>query len=429
MEKIDFKDKVALVVCTGIFVSIAERLARDFGKVYLWVPVSGNFPLMTHGQIGSGLNNVEIVESVFGPHFDSIDLFVFCDLGHAPLQIQLESMGKRVFGQRNGEEIEVYREVAKKVMEDVGLPVNPWKLIKGVTALRSYLKANDNQHIKIDRWRGVTESFFSPKYEVVETKLDAIAHDLGPFQEELEFIVESDLPDCVEIGTDTFCIDGQYPENCLVGLECKDLGYVGQMCKWIELPPILKEANEKMAPIFAEYGYRCSLSNELRLPDPKTAYCIDWTCRAPSPPNELWQELLENLSEIIWYGAEGVVVEPKARAKFGVEVILKSDWAKEHNLPVEYPEKYANQIKLYNCVVVDGRRYVLSQDEDMAEIGAVVGWGDTLEEAIEHATAAGEAIQAYGVKFGMGGVEALNSQIEELEKMGISPFQLAKKEK
>ena len=428
MEKIDFKSRSCLVICTGLFVSLAERLARDFGKTYLYCPTSGNFPLITHGRIGHGLPGVELVDSVFGKHFDSIDLFVFADLGHAPLQVQLETMGKRVWGTRHGDEMEVYRETAKEVMEGLGLPVQPWKIVKGITNLRSHLKANDNQHVKIDIWRGVTESFFAPNYGVVETKLDAIAHDLGPFKEDLEFIVEDDLPDCVEIGTDTFCIDGKYPENCLVGLEAKDMGYCGQMCKWSELPPILKEANETMAPTFAEYGYRCSLSNELRITEDMKAYCIDWTCRSPSPPSELWQELFENLAEIMWYGAEGVVVEPKARGKFGVEIILKSQWAKEHCLPVDYPEEISHQVKLYNCAVVDSRRYVLSQDEDMIEVGAVVGWGDTMEEAVEHAKKAGESIQAYGVKFALGSLDSLYEQIEELEEKGISPFSLKSKE-
>ena len=427
-KSMDYSDKTILVVCNPLFASMAERFARDFGRTLLWIPHAGSFPTINRGLVGLGLKGVERVDSVFGPHFESVDLFLFVDLGHAPLQIQLEKMGKRVFGTRNGEEMEVYRELCKKHMESIGLPVQPWTILKGITKLREYLKTHKDVHIKIDLWRGLTESFFSPSYEVVETKLDAIAHDMGAFKEELDFIVEENLPDCVEIGTDTFCIDGQYPEATLIGLEIKDQFYAGQMTKFSELHPVLRRWNEAMSPIFAKYGYRCSLSNELRITDDLKDYCIDATCRAPSPPSELWQELFVNLSDIAWYGAEGIVVEPKPAAKWGVEVIIKSPWAKEHTLPVDFDEKYAQQIKLYNPAIVGGRRYVVCQEEDMAEVGAVVGWGNTLDEALDHAREAGESIKAYGVSFKMGASDEATEQIEQLEKLGISPFEKLEKQ-
>ena len=154
-------NKTALVVCSGLFVSIAERLGRDFKKVYLYVPYAGNFPTMSKGMLGHGLENVERVDGIFGPHFDSVDLFVFVDLGHAALQIHLEKLGKRVWGPRNAEEQEIYRELCKEKMEELGLPVQPWKIVKGVTELREHLGANENQLVKIDKWRGVTETFFA----------------------------------------------------------------------------------------------------------------------------------------------------------------------------------------------------------------------------------------------------------------------------
>ena len=96
----DLKSKTVLVVCGGLFVSIAERLGRDFSKCYLWVPSSGSFPTM-NSQVGFGLPNVELVDGIFGPHFQDVDLFCFLDLYHAAEQIQLEAMGKRSWGKRN----------------------------------------------------------------------------------------------------------------------------------------------------------------------------------------------------------------------------------------------------------------------------------------------------------------------------------------
>ena len=425
----DLKTKTVLVCSNPLFVSLAERLARDFGKVYLNVPHAGSFPTMNSGRVGYGLPGVELVDDIFGPHFDEVDLFVFPDLYHSQVQIHLEKLGKRVWGARNAEEIEIYRELCKEKMEELGLPVQPWKVVKGVAGLVEHLKAHENQHIKIDKWRGVTESFFAPSYEVVENKIDAIAHDLGGFKDVIEFIVEDDLPDCVEAGVDTYCVDGQYPENTLFGIEVKDCGYVGQMVKFSDIPEPLTRWNTSFAPLFAEYGIRSSVSNEVRIGKDLMPYMIDATIRAPSPPSELWQELFTNLSEIIWHGAAGKLVEPIPAGKWGVEVVLKSAWARENWQAVDYPEEFSKQIKLFNCVVIDGKRYVVTQNEDMIEIGAVVGWGDTLQEAMDHAKKAGESIKGYGIKFSMGPADTALEQIKELEEFGVSPFELDKLEK
>lgn len=418
----DLKSKTVLVVCSGLFVSIAERLGRDFGKVLLVVPYAGNFPTMSKGMIGHGLENVELVDGVFGPHFASVDCFVFVDLGHAALQIHLEGLGKRVWGARNAEELEIYRELCKEQMEGMGLPVQPWKIVKGVTALETHLRAHKDQMVKIDKWRGVTETFAAPSFEIVEPKVHAIAESLGPFKEELEFIVEDQLPDCCEIGLDTFNIDGFYPSVTAVGLEIKDLAYICQMIPYHKIPEPIRRWNDYFAPLFSRYGVRGTISNEVRIGEDKLPYMIDATIRAPSPPSELMQELWTNFSDIIWEGAGGVLVEPEPAAEWGVEIILKSHWA-EHNLQlVDYPEEFARQIKLYNCVVVDGKRYVVCQGDEMTEIGAVVGWGKTLEAALSHCQKAGESIKGYGINFEVGAIEKAHEQMEHLSKIGLPVF-------
>lgn len=420
----DLSDKTVLVVCAPIFASLAERLARDFGEVFLHIPSGGSFPSMNASMVGHGLPGVELVDDVFGPHFEAIDLFCFPDLGNAALQVQLEKMGKRVWGARYGEELELYREICKKEMTARGLPVQPWKICTGITKLRAHLKAHKDQHVKIDRFRGVTESFFSPRYELVESKLDGIAHELGAFKEMLEFIVEDDLPDRVEVGTDTFCIDGEWPKTTLVGIEAKDVGYVGQVRKWDDLPEPIRRWNDRMAPLFEKAGSRTFVSNEIRIGDDLEPFMIDATIRLPSPPGELIQELVKNLPEVLWSGADGKLVEPEMAGKWGVEVILKSAWAESNHLPVFVPDKFTRFLKLYNPVVVDGRRHVVTQDEEMNEIGAVVGFGDTLEAAIDMAREVGESVEGYGVRFSLGAVELVKQEIEKIEKIGVSPFSL-----
>ena len=417
-----YGDKTVLVSCQGLFVSLAERLARDFGRVLLHVPFAASFPTLNQIKVGSGIEGVEKVDSFFGRHFKDVDLFVFPDLHNGELAVYLEGEGKRVWGARRGEDIEHHRALCKRVMEQHGLPVQPWKVLTGMKQLRSHLKANDQQHVKIDVARGVTESFFSENYDTVAPKLDEIQHTLGCFAESMEFIVEDDLPDRVEVGIDTFCIDGANPSLTLAGIEVKDCGYLGQMVPWAQIPEPLRRWNEEMAEVFEGYGYRGFLSNEIRIGKDKVPYMIDATCRAPCPPSELEQELWTNLAEILWEGADGNLVEPVAAAKWGVEVILKSPFAEKNHQPVTFDPKYANQIKLFNSCEVDGVRYVLPLDDEMEEIGAVVGWGDTIEAAMAHAKEAGESIEGYKIKFGMGPAENANEEIAKLEKLGVSPF-------
>jgi hypothetical protein len=427
----DLKDKVAFVICSPLFVSLAERLGRDFGKVFLHVPTSGSFVTMNQGMVGTGLPNVEKVDSIFGPHLKEADIVIFPDIGFAPLQIELEEKyGKRVWGPRNGEELEQRRELCKQLMEKEGLPVAPWVQLKGMDALRKHLATHKDQHVKINRWRGLTETFFAPNSESVSAKLDDLQAELGAFKETCLFIVEDDLPDKVEIGTDVYCIDGQYPSKTLLGIEVKDLGYCAEFVDWNAIPEPLRRWNETMAPYFATYGYRGFLSCEIRIGEDKVPYQIDACTRAGSPPSELYQEFYLNLAEIVWEGADGNLVDPEPAGKFGAQIVLKSAWAGSGAngklQPVIYPEKFARNIKLFDYVVVNGERFVLPLEKDVTEIGAVVGWGDSMEEAIEMVKEAGESIEGYGIKFAIGPVENAMEEMEKLNEIGLKVFSFSK---
>lgn len=434
-----YPDKTVLVTCSPLFASLAERLARDFGKVYLWVPYAGTFPTMNQGRVGGSYtkkggdvvqdmsHGVEKVDSIFGDHFEDVDLFVFPDIMHAQLQIQLEKMGKRVWGARLGEELEQHREGCKRIMEKEGLPVAPWEKIIGMTALRKHLETHKNQHIKVNQWRGLTETFFAPNIEAVSAKLNDLQNELGAFEEHCLFIVEDDLPDRVEIGTDVYCIDGEYPSKTLIGIEVKDLGYCAEFVEWDSIPEPLRRWNEVMAPYFEGYGYRGFLSCEIRIGKDHKPYQIDACCRAGSPPSELYQEMYVNLAEILWEGAGGNLVDPKAIAKFGAQIVLKSTWANGHLQNVKIPPKFANNVKLFDYVIVDGQRYVLPLEKDVTEIGAVVGWGETMEDAIEMVREAGESIEGYGIKFAIGPVENAVAEMEKLGEIGLDVFSLDSK--
>jgi hypothetical protein len=421
----DYKDQTVLICTHGLFVSWAQRFAREYGHVLLCVPhTHSSFPTMNGGLLGYGMENVEIVESIFCPQFDTIDLFVFPDLGFADEQLYLESIGKTVWGGRAGEEIENFRDLCKQEMTKLGLPVQPWKKLVGMDALREHIKTHANQFVKLNRWRGHFETFKSVDYETSKVKLDEIEHKMGANVVLAEFIVEDEIPDAVEIGIDTFCIDGQHPPATIVGIEVKDLGYVGQFMEWDKIPALVREWHEKMGPVFAKYGYKGCLSNEQRITQDLVGYMIDCTARAPSPPSELFQEQYANFCEIITEGAKGNVIAPVAAAKWGVEIIMRSSWAEKNWQPISFDPKFTNQVKLFNAECIASQWFIVPQDEELKEIGAIIGLGDTLEAAVENAKEVAATIKGFGIEIPDGSIDRAKEQMEQLAEFGLPVFDL-----
>jgi hypothetical protein len=209
--------------------------------------------------------------------------------------------------------------------------------------------------------------------------------ELGPLSDIQQFIVEKSIEAKDEVGVDWFTIDGQYPQkNCPYGIESKDLGYCGTMVPNDKLPKSVRNVNEKLVPVFKAYGYRGFYSSEIR-----DGVLIDSTARRPSPPGELYEEWWLNITEIIIEGARGRVVEIEPSAKYAFELILYSEFAAHHWLAVQFPKEIERFVKLYNHCILKGVNWIVPTDAKLVQVGAVLGFGDTIEEAVnqglEHA--------------------------------------------
>jgi hypothetical protein len=420
----DLSKKTVMCVDNGLFVSLALRLAQDFGKVYYCCPswVSA-FPKMNELMIGYGFDEIEVVETIRGPQFDEIDLFVFPDVYFGEDQVSLEAEGKLVWGARMGEELELQRDATKDLMKEVGLPVGPWKKVKGMDGLREFLQANKNQHVKVNKWRGVTETFFSKDYQSSEPKLDEVEHSLGKFKYVINFIVEEDLSDKVEIGVDAFTVDGAFPSKLLSGIEVKDVAYVGVFKDYAELPKELTLFDQKLAPTLKDYGYRGFYSTEVRIGKDHVPYMIDFCARAGSPPSELYQEFYKNISEIIWDGANGKVTDPIPEAKYAAELLIHSPWADKNWQPVDFPKDVSRFVKLRNATKIKGRHYVIPQAVGLPEIGATVGWGNTLKAAMEMAVEVAKQVDGFYIKVPFEAFDEADEEIAKLDAFGIKMFE------
>lgn len=421
MEKVNLKEKVALVYDYGLFVSLASKLGETFEKVYYYVPFKNAFPLSNGGLVGKGMPNIERILNLWDV-IDEVDIFIFPDVYDGDLQEYLIRKKKRVFGSRKGEKMELDRVWMKKKMKSLGLPVNDYKEIVGLDNLRKYLKSNDNKWVKISYWRGDFETFKHETYKLSEPKLDELEWRLGAKKSIEVFLVEEDLKDKVEIGYDGICIDGEFPPKGVCGIEIKDLGYIGQFREYKDIPEEITGFNTKMKDTLKNFGYRGFYSTEIRVGEDKKPYMLDMCARSGSPPNEVYQEMYENLAELIWYGSEGKVIEPIPVGKYGLEVLIHSQWADSNWQSIYFPEEYSKNIKLRNATVIDGVYYIVPQLQGVPEIGAIVAVEDTVEACVNKVKEIAEQVKGYYINIK---VESIETAIEEINKtlnLGIKIF-------
>ena len=375
-----------VVDTSGNYVSLAERLAREYATVYYCIPSwVDSYPNPNKTLIGVGIEGITVVENPFDV-YDEIDFWVFPDTYYGPFQEFLRAQGEITWGSGAAEELELYRHYVKEEMKKLGLPVGKYELVQGMTNLRLYLQKHEGVWVKVNKWRGLIETFFSETYELVKPQLDDIEFNKGIDAELIEFVCEDPI-DGREMGYDGYAMDDKYPEEWLSGLEVKDKAYAGQWRRYSELPKTMTEFCERFRPTFKEYGYRGFFSLENRITPKGVSFMTDFTARTPCPPGSLIMEIVKNLGEVMWAAANGEMVPAKPVARFGVELLIESSWAVCHSCAVYYPKEAAQLVKLKKHMVKDGVPTIVPIAYGTSDIGSVVGVGDSIVEArkdVEH---------------------------------------------
>src|ERR1035437_1040550 len=132
----DYKNRTCLVLDNGLFIEISVVLAKSFGKVYYYSNWKSAYPRSVNRLVGTGLPGVTRVND-FWDVLDEVDLFVFPDIYFGGLQEHLVSLGKRVWGARKGDFLELDREKSKEHLDSIGVDIGPYRVVKGIDALRS----------------------------------------------------------------------------------------------------------------------------------------------------------------------------------------------------------------------------------------------------------------------------------------------------
>lgn len=416
-----YKNKTVCIVDNGDYTSIAETLAKSFGRTYYYTPRADPcYPSSSSEMVGSGLPGVTRILDMWAKNvFDEVDLWVFLDIYDGNLQMHLQDLGKRVWGSRNGDELENDRELSKKHLKSLGLKVGPYKIVEGIENLRAWLKMHENQWVKIERTRGDMETFFSKNHKEIEPVVDRLAYKLGEKKQVMRFYCEDEIKDAVEIAYDGYTVDGQFPDRSLVGIEIKNKAYASNVRESKDWPKQVRELNEKLSPALKGHQYRNFFCFEMRVTKDGTPWPIDACCRMPLPPGELQQMMIGNLPEIFWYGAEGKLIQPEMAAKAGVEVIIRSGWAEENWQSLSFPEKIRENVKLRRHCIMNGRDYVVPISAQVAELGGIVAVGDSIEEAAKEVKKLVKQVEGHGLEMFPDALDEAGEEFEKIAKFGI----------
>lgn len=407
-----------LIIDNGLFVDFGLRIAQHFAQCLYWTPWQSAFPKSNQLLPGDGFDEMQRVKHLFDA-IEKADLVIFLDVYFGDLQEKLVRDGKAVWGSRKGELLELNRMRSKKLLKEYGIQPSNAVAVHGLKALREYLKEHENVFVKISSNRGDFETFESKRYDLSEPKLDELEHHLGAKKLIAEFVVEDAVEPAQEWGIDAFTIDGQWPVRTFSGFESKDVAFVGRVIEWEEIPEYLREPNEKLTPFFKQYQYRGFFSTELRITPERETFLIDPCCRLPSPPNEIQQMVFDNWADIIASGAKGRMVDPHTVQKYGVCAMIHSSFADQNWQSLKFPEDVRPFVKLRNHCKIEGVDYVVPQAVGLPEVGAVIGLGNTLEEAMDHLRENAEQVEGYFLDIKTDSLDSMLETVEAGKELGI----------
>lgn len=410
------QEATVCVVDYGSFICLAEKLAESFKKTYYYTPTSQEYYSITDLVKADGLENVERVHDIFEPEFlDSVDLFVFPDIGYGGLQQHLRSIGKPVWGSMGADKLEILRTQFLKTLKELDLPVIHTEEIRGLSELREHLETVENKWIKVNKYRGNMETWHHVDIEHSRQYLDKLATEFGGLQETITFVVQDFIATDVETGYDGWCVDGEFPEESYQGYEKKDELYLGSLLSKDELPKEVRLINEALSPLLKKFGYRNFFATEIRVKD-GIPYFIDPTMRMPGQTGEQMLETCSNIAEVIWHGAHGELIKPIFKYKFAAEASMHytagGDWR-----VIKIPDEIRQWVKPFHYCKLDDLYHFPPKSND--ELGVVLGLGNTIKEAVSALMEHIEKLDDEPIKCRVSGFLDLLSSIKDAKKHGI----------
>lgn len=418
MQK-DLSEVVACVIDRGTFFPVAQRLARDYKKVYYHRPNGESFKTFAQCCMGTGHPDVEYCPD-FWQIKSEVDLFVFPDVGDIGVQLELMSQGFPVWGSKGAGDLEECREKWMEVCQEIGLPMPPTEEIVGLTNLKLFLKEHDYKDwfVKISRFRGDMETWEARGEHQVNNKLSVLDQKFGPFRDTIKFYVQQKIETEIEAGSDTYNVHGLFPQEVILGYEKKAESYFATVKKTADMAPEVWSCSEKIQRVLAEHNYSNFVSSEVRVADGES-FWLDPCFRCPSPAGEEQLEMYENFGEIVWQGAHGVLVQPRWAATFCGEAIISYSGDREGWKSLRIEEDLKPFVKLYASAHAEDGVCHFPQSQDPEAIGCAVGMGDSPAEVLDMLKDIREALKGEPVTLLIEPLADLFKEIQEAEKQGI----------
>lgn len=391
-----------LIIDNGMYVNLAVRLAQETECAYFSAWHSA-FPVSREFAPGSGIENLERVDDPITYMLEGNASHVIVpDLYLNDYERLARRMEIPVFGAAEGNRIETDRWFLKQLLDQAGLPVIATHEVSGLDAVRKLLEADPSRYVKVSVFRGDMET---KKGRDFLTQYDSLKARLGPLGDQMRFLVEDEIPDALEVGIDTFVLNGAFAAVSIIGVESKDAGYFGTLAD--TMPALFKPTVVALSDYFARENYNCFFSNEMRVRG-DDVYMTDATCRIPSPPGGVMMAACRNLLDVLTKGEQ----PDYGDARYFCEIVLKSDWVAKNWTKVEFPAEIAERVAFHNYCVIDGATWVIPHDSEYEEFGSALGWGKTPDAAMAMCRESAEAVEATGLRFDP---KVLDSAREDLE--------------
>jgi hypothetical protein len=409
------RNKRLVVIDRGFFFHIAQRLAREAKHVDYYLAEEDPNPRREADEIGKGYPDVHVTDNL-GKAIDKADIIVYTDCNNAGWPQWYKKHGHNVYGALASETLEVDRLRLKAALKAAKLPVVPFETAKGLNGLRSALKGKTDKWIKTSYSRGNFETYHYKNEFLASSFFKSLENAIG-LVDDMTFIIEENIEADIEIGFEAPMLNGEIPENAMVGYECKDKAYLGKV--FAKLPEVLDKQHKKLAPAFKLLGYQGWYSCETRITPDEISYYTDCTARIGCPPGGSYSELYTNFAQTVCDLAYGKLPKLKAGAKYAAELVLFSEHNQKLWLPVEYPDQDEQWYKL-KCPkrVGKGQAYILPHGTD-GYFGTVVAIGDTLEEAEALCLERAAKLEGEEVQYDKHAFDEIHESIEKGKKHGV----------
>lgn len=414
-------NKTVCVIDAGIFGEVAVELSKKFSRVFYCIPdYSTN---LEREKIAQGMEGVEVIMD-FHHVKKETDIFVFPDVCFGAVVDDMRSEGRNVFGTGAVESLEFDRWAAKKKMKALGLPVIESVKLVGIEDLKDYLQTVDNKWLKVLRHRDFWDTYhhldwFHSDYWINQVLLPRI----GAMADDEVFVIEDDIPG-VEIGIDFPAVVGdQYSTRCLLGYEIKDQGNISRIIEYAQAPEQIRKICETMGPVLKEADYRNSLSYEIRVAESDNMFYLTDPClRMANPASGIYRNVFSNFAQIVEEASAGKLIEPMVvdGAQYAVEVMICSDRAHDHNIPIEIPSDIRPFVKLKSACQKDETHYEHIPYNKGEIIGSVVAWGKTIDEAIALCKERADQIKSPDAHMNFAAFDTGKEYIKRGKKLGIA---------